>query len=253
MPTVFRLGGDSDALDVWKAESLPEFVSFSSGGESAATVWRIELPADRRAADAILTRAETDLRASAAALDEAQARMAAFAARPVGDVSFGLGESERAADANLRALLDDEPTMQSFSLGDVVGDAWKEAVAKFEQFTAWVRDAVAGYSRVETVIGGVLIAATRVNLSGDLLTTLGTSEAVQIAQHERAINLMLASRAALVRTVAVALGGAVGLAGLISRPDGLLRAIPAALRYIEDVRAEYRKFLEQEEARANQV
>ncbi|MDZ4764756.1 MAG: hypothetical protein SGI73_09405 [Chloroflexota bacterium] len=241
MATIFQLGG-ADALDLWGASAPATIVSFGVNDAPPETLWRVDLPDAADAAAAILARAGADIAASNTALDDAARRMRAFDPRLAVVESFGVGDRATPdSESELRALLLDDPAVVSFGIGAVMSDTWQSAVERFEQFTAWVRDAVGASSRVETRIGGHLIAVTRLSVTGDLRTVWATVRASETAQHERALALMLASRAVMLRTVVVTLGGAVGLAATLARPDAIIRAVPAALRFIETVRAELRK------------
>ncbi|PJF24751.1 MAG: hypothetical protein CUN53_16250, partial [Phototrophicales bacterium] len=114
---------------------------------------------------------------------------------------------------------------------------------EFERFSAMVRDLVGGATRVETAVAGRLIGATRIGLTGNLRTTLYAAQSAGdeeiAARHQRSVALMLMKRGALLRTAGIALSGAAGLAALVGRPDGIIRAVPAALRYIRGVQAEF--------------
>jgi hypothetical protein len=243
MSRTFQLGG-TDALALWgaSASDSDDWLAFGVGDAPSETVWRVDLPDDSDAADAILARADADLRVSDAALAAAKVRMAAFDLNAADDeLSFSAANTDvlSAADAELRALLLDPPAVVSFGIGDTVAAAWESAVARFEELSASVRDAVGRPSRIETRIGGRMIAVTRVSLTGDVRTVWASLRASDLRHHARSVQLALGSRAILLRTITVTLGGAAGLAATIARPDGLIRAVPAALRFIETVRAQW--------------
>jgi hypothetical protein len=244
MPTIFRL--ESGELGMWTPEIQPEaapgMVAFSAAGADAEveTVWRVDLPADAAAADALLERAEDAQRAEDEALMQAEARLQALSETAAsGIASFSVPQSE--SEAELFSLLAqagaDESTPLSFSAQETSG--WRAAVAEFERFSAMVRDLVGGATRVETAVAGRLIGATRIGLTGSLRTTVSGIDEEIAARHQRSVTLMLMKRGALLRTAGVALSGAAGLATLVGRPDGIIRAVPAALRYIRSVQAEF--------------
>lgn len=229
-------------------ETAPGMVAFSASGEDAEveTVWRVDLPLDAAAADALLESAESAQRAEDEALIQAESRLQALSeTASAGIASFSVPQSD--SEAELFSLLAqagaDESGLLSFSAEETSG--WRAAVAEFERFSAMVRDLIGGAARVETAVAGRLIGATRIGLTGNLRTTLyvpttlyaGDDEVV--AQHQRSVALMLMKRGALLRTAGVALSGAAGLATLVGRPDGIIRAVPAALRYIRGVQAEF--------------
>lgn len=240
MPITFQLGG-GDALGLWSVSPSQEIESFGLSDAPAENIWRVDLPDDDAEADQILSDAQTGVDLTNAALDEAQERMAAFNPRPSGTIeSFGIGTASD-SDAELRAMLYGQSEIASFGSVEDANDALKRAAEQFEDFAAWVRDAIGISSRLETRIGGRLVAVTRLSITGNLRTTWISTRPNDTAQHERAVKLMLASRAAMLRTLTVTIGGAVGLAGLIAQPTGLIRAVPAALKFIETVREEFRK------------
>jgi hypothetical protein len=89
---------------------------------------------------------------------------------------------------------------------------------------------------VETERSGTIIGITQVDWHGDFETTWGpdlTDESM--ALHLKAVRLALASRLALLRLMAVVVGGALALVARASVPGGQILLIPVVYGYVRDI------------------
>jgi len=66
--------------------------------------------------------------------------------------------------------------------------------------------------------------------------------------HEHTLQLALASRQMLLRTSAMILANATKLSALIATPGGIVLAIPAVLRFINEVRKQLKQNMDKKEA-----
>jgi hypothetical protein len=234
----------------WRlAPGGPEGLAFGAAeATSPDPVWRADLPGERGLALAALAAAEAELRRQDAVIVAAPGRMVAVAA-PTGVVSYSVAGQPapelRAPDLWLRATIDGlrgttaPAEAASYGLRDDAAAAWQEAEGRFQAFVAQVRDAVSGFAVVETRVAGVLVARTRVSWTGDFHSLLGGAPFYRDAGlHRRTVGLALGSRAALLKTFGTVMRGAAIVAALTSSPVGAALALPAAWRFVEQLRDE---------------
>jgi hypothetical protein len=265
LPSPSGRGGGRDAapdvLGLWTA--LPSFDSAqdkpsppggtafgtTATGEAPPTaeapVWRANLPADPKQADRDLDRAEEGLEAAQQALDAAASRLDALAEeRPSGlafDVS-ATGAELPDPEQELLALLEEAkrggPPV-SFGAGEPIRGGWAQATQQFQAFVEQLQRIVSHYAWVETRVQGQLLGRTAVSWTGDMDTAwqAGLNPA-QMALHQRTLGLALASRETLIRTFVVTASGAARLSVLLSTPGGAILALPAAYKFINQVRTE---------------
>ncbi len=241
-------GGTPDVLGPWAV--VPELAAGSPAGALAfdlgagaggaagtVSVWRADLPADRRLAVARVAGGEERQAAAEDALTEAAARLDALIASRAA-ASFDVsGEPAPAEAALLGALaeLEGERTAISYGLGDALAGGWARAEAQFEAGAARLRQLVAGDAWVETRVEGLLLGRTAVGWTGDAETVWAIRGDPALGElHGRTVGLVLASRAATLRALALAARGAVTLSVLLA-PGGALLALPAAWRFVTDV------------------
>jgi len=219
-------------------------------------VWRANLPADPNLAAAHLDSAEASLDASRAALTTAADRIDALVEEREGQ-STGLAFDVSAAGAELAqperellALLKDAekglPSVSgeavSFGAGEDVGGGWRQATQQFQGFVDRLQQVVTHYAWVETHTQGQLLGRTTVGWTGDMDTAWQEGlDPAQAALHQRTLTLALASREMLIRTFVVVASGAARLSMLLSTPVGAILALPAAWKFINQVRDEIEK------------
>jgi hypothetical protein len=246
-------------------------LSFAPGGppESAPApapdipVWRANLPADLEQAQRDLASGQARLEASRRALPTAQKRITGLAERARSapqdrdhrNLSFAL--SPRSTPPSLLSALhastdEDEAefldalirieqggeevgreTGVSFGLGESLAEGREHLQEQAQGFINSLFQSVASYVRVETEIGGMLVAWTSVGWTGDVRTVWQTSTPPEhMPLHHHTLRLALSSRDTLFRSIAIAVQGVVQLSVLLSTPGGVVLALPVAWRFI---------------------
>ena len=248
---------DADVLGLWEASHpapTPTEVSFGGPGadiprpraELDMPEWQVSLPEDPALAVASLLDAEATLDASRRALPDAVDRLDAFVRAPADVLAFDLAAGRpqgRRPEAELALLLrQPQPADELvFATGQPLTEAWGRVGRQFQVFMDRLTTAVAPGVSVKTYLGDQCRGWTVIRWSGalDNLRPHG-SGADEMALHERALELVLASRATLMRTFSLAVRGAAVLATAGTTPIGPLLALPAAWKLIDDVQAEFR-------------
>ncbi len=258
-----QAGTAPDLFGLWE----PVFESdFSLTEEEADELrWAIDLPLDPRRAAAGMDTGHDRLDTLLLDLDAAERRLDEFVATgrqpPPEEASYAVGDDGTAApvgepEADLHGLLEeialvgksvaqdsDEPA--AFDTGEPVAGRVQAAQDGFEAFLRQFYRAVSHYAWVETSVQGRLVGRTRVSWLGDADTTWRTPvTAEQIALHQRAVTLALNTRAAAMRVAVLVIQGARLLAQLpvmVASPIGIVMAIPAAWRFLDQVLAEARR------------
>ena len=224
-------------LSLWRAQAaaVPDPAAAGPG-----TLWRVCLPAGRRAGEAMLAAAEVGLAGTPSSLATAEARLHGLVATQAGS-SFGptgTAAADGQPEAELRLLVAELPAVPAAPAGDVdfalLGPSglWRQATAEAGAFLAQLDAATSARGRVETEQAGRVIATTVLGWPGNLkMVWLSASGADQLALHQRAVELVLESRLALVRTAVTVLRASALVLTLLT-PGGALLAFPAALRFV---------------------
>jgi hypothetical protein len=242
-------GGGTPVLGLWAppAPPPPDAYGLADDAGQAEPTWRASLPGDAAGAAAALAGAEAVLAASERSLPVAASRLERLAAGLGSEAAYAVptGEVPGQPEIALWAALDDlegpSPGDQSVSFGPLasVSGAWDRAAAGFREYCAQMRGLVVRETLVETEVGGRLLARTSLGRSGGTATAwragIGADDA---ALHGRTVALALASREEMLRILVLAVRGARLLAATAAGPGGVLLALPAAWRFVEDVRAE---------------
>jgi hypothetical protein len=258
-----QAGTASDLFGLWEAVSES---AFSLTEEEADELrWAIDLPLDPRRAAAGIDTGKARLDDLLLDLDDAELRLAGFVATggllPSEELSYAVGDDGMGVpvgepEADLHGLLEEialagksvapgsgEPA--AFGAAEPVAGRVQAAQDGFEAFLRQFYRAVAHYAWVETAVEGRLVGRTRVSWLGDADTTWRTPvTADQIALHQRAVTLALNTRAAMMRVAVLVIQGARLLAQLpvmVASPIGIVMAIPAAWRFLDQVLAEARR------------
>jgi hypothetical protein len=214
---------DGDVLGVWGAPAaVPAGPSLLPSAASPVQdlpglLFQARLPDDLAAAATVLRGAESRLAGVEPALSVAAQRLAAFPVTLPPQVGE-LADAEAKLTAYLRS------------------DAAQAALAEFQGFVQQMQQVLTPQASIETTVGAQVVARSVLTVSSDLRTAwLGPVDAERAALHKRTVALALATRAALLRTVALTIRGAAILAtGAAAGP----LALPAAWRFIQDVRTE---------------
>ena len=256
---IFELAGSapaqpgSEVLGLWSAEkaSPPGQTSFAAGGgtEPEIPVWRVNLPSDSEQAAQDLALAENSLSRAEKALDVAEGRISALVEKRTSPAVFGVPsqpEGLAPPEQELLAMLNQAQygkLAPSFGLADQFQEGWEQAVNQFQGFVDLVVQTLTHYAWVETRIAGRLAVRTAVSWNGDFETAWQeVIESKQMHLHTRTLKIALASRAITVRSFAVVAAAAGKLTALMSAPGGAILALPAAWKYINEIRAELEKY-----------
>jgi hypothetical protein len=244
---------------LWTTVPAPqlESVAFDISEEVPETVpiWRADYPADPDQASGVLQDAQRSLIAAEKALDEAPARLDRYLMQERVGVSFAPptpGTQPSRAEDDLSLMLAEMrgavPAVSFEAEGGFAG-RWDEALQFFQSFTERLKQMAAHYTWVETRVEGRLVGQTAVSWTGDVDTFLVDSLDPDLMRlHEQTLRLALASRQMLLRTSAMILANATKISALIATPGGIVLAIPAVLRFINQVRNELKRNMDKEEA-----
>jgi hypothetical protein len=252
-------GGDLDVLGLWTTVPVPQLEAVAFDTQDQATeappVWRADYPAELDQAAGVLEDARRSLAAAEMALDEVPARLDLYLMQERVGVSYALptpgDQSDRAEDDLSLLLAEMRGAVPSVSFEAEGGFAgrWDEAFQFFQSFTERLRQMAAHYAWVETRVEGRLVGQTAVGWTGDVDTIVVDSLDPELMRlHEQTLQLALASRQMLLRTSAMILANATKISALIATPGGIVLAIPAVLRFINQVRKELKQNMDKEEA-----
>jgi len=248
-------GDTPTVLGLWTTipTSPPATISFDTTTAQGqpptdAPTWRVNLPADPEQAARDLDGAERGLETAQDGLTAAADRIdTLIAGQPAGlafDVS-GSGPDLPDAERELLALLEEAergaPPI-SFGAGETIRSGWTQATEQFQAFVDQLRRIVSHYAWVETRVQGQLLSRTTVGWTGDMHTAWQAGlDPEQMGLHRRTLTLALSSRQTMIRTFTLAASGAARLSVLLSTPGGAILALPAAWKFINQVRAELEK------------
>ncbi len=253
----FAAAAGADPFGVWEA-------SDAQVAGAAGLTWRAELPDAPSGLDAIharaqtlqrgdeyLTRADAELRATLASVS-ATAETAAYA------FAIPAAENFHPQKQALRDTLSGFATLEAPQLAGAVAfgavevfpeekerKGFQDAYRRWLAFVEQVKQLTSFSANAETVIGGECIGLTRVDWNGDFETFWmpGLTASAREA-HRQNVNLVLASRIALLRVASVVATGAGGLiVKAIALPPGAqVLLFPAAARFIFDVMDAFREW-----------
>jgi hypothetical protein len=242
-------GTTSDLLGIWITKSVApsEGVAFNVKADviAKALCWQTHLPADLHSANISLLEGETRLRISQQALPKAATRLEAFVRQWSTGLAFPVstGQTLLQPEAELSDMLRElqEPSV-SFGLGEQVSRGWRQAAQQFQALVDQCLQVVAHYAWIETYVGEQLLGQTAMSWTGNTETAWRVGlDSAQIALHQRALALTLASRITLIHMFILAARGAVTLSILLTIPVGPLLVLPAAWKFINQVVEEYRE------------
>ena len=241
-PDVFALWTTTPAVST-------EAISFGVGSapaDDAPDLFPIDLPADPATAKALLSRYEEQIASADRALDAATDRLNVFVhtqtAAPsfsVGAPAAALGKPERAMLALLGEIQTGQPAV-SFGLGETIEAGVDKVAEQFQAFVDRLLRSVTHHAWVETRVQGQLVCRTTIGWTGDTDTIwqAGINPA-QIELHRRTVNIAVASRNNNIRRFITAAQGAIKLSALLSTgPGGLVLAMPAAWKFVNQILAE---------------
>lgn len=203
-------------------------------------VWGIDLPEDPAAAEDHLAAAEQHTRAVDGALGAVPDRIELAVERSERPrrASFGVGPQspEDALADSLRAERRSSNT--SFGLGEITVDQIKGLTAKVQARLDGLLDVARNAARVETRVGGRLVAASTLGWLGDANTVLATNvDDATVLRHERTVALVVRSRQSRLRFVIMVLSGAARIAASVA--GGGLAALPTIYTFVNQVIDEF--------------
>lgn len=244
-------GTADDVLGIWTPRNGRFGKALAFGPETASEigegpVWLAELPADPALARAAIDAAEARLRTAEQALPVAAERLVDFALRGRGSLSFAVAAvpqpDQEGAETELAQLLAEvggrRPAV-AFGPLDTLRAGWREIAEWFSSVVGSVLAPIAHLGPVRTELGDIVLAHTIVGLTGDVATAWRSGlTAAEVELHQRGVGLALATRAALMRVMALALRCATIAAAAFATPGGPLFALPAIWRFITRVQNE---------------
>jgi hypothetical protein len=248
-PAVYQVfypdaASQADLLGLWQPAALDG--SFAIGGELPGVVWRINLPEAIDESARFLNTQSVALRQTALALEAAGPLLSRDLQQAAAQKSAGGGDTPAfdvpgviAGRYDLVAqALSYDPDSVSFDLRDELS----EAVQTVSEFATSVHRLVDQFALVESTLGGMPSARTRVDWLGDVHTWWVTgSPTPAIADHRRVLAQAIATRQAWLRLATVLTAGAakVGLS-MAAGPFNPV-AIMTTWKYIQKVIEQYRQ------------
>jgi hypothetical protein len=219
-----------DVLGLWDA----------APGDEPGPVWEVDVSGEDVLAS--LQQPARQLDTVALGLPDAERRLQRFVqtSRSPQFAFAGPAPSLPLAERRLAALV--APVeVQAFALGGLRGEL-DEALRRATDFAHQVRRIAGQAALVRSSAAGRPLGRTRVGWGGDVRTAwaMGLSPA-DVAVHDRAVQLALATFHSWLRIIILVGTGAVQLSLLLPSGIGAITALPAAWRFITDILAEYQR------------
>jgi hypothetical protein len=162
-----------------------------------------------------------------------------------GDVSFDVSEfsglDESSPEGQLLTLLQEAETPQpaktvSFSTEDEEPGALDKAKDEFEHFMERINRDILNFAHVETSGADSLVAATRVNWTGDALTVFSAGATPgDLREHAETLRRELMARNLRLRMFATVTTAAGKISLLITNPASALLSLPMAYQYVSQL------------------
>jgi hypothetical protein len=234
---------EMDVCGLWESHSGPQpaavAISYSTaarGPEREAFNWRTNLPEDLSLAANHLGEGEARLENYLQSLDKAAVEIGKLveAGSRTGEV-VSFSPTTASIERELLRLLRAESVSGSiaFGLPNELSNRLSEISPQFAMFLTRLQRLISHYAKVETLVGGVLIARTLVTWVGDnhTLWRKGISKR-EIILHQRTLDLSLRSRDAWLKTFIVIAQGTLKLSLLLGS-GAVVLALPAAWRMVQ--------------------
>lgn len=230
-------------LDLW--EPATEAVSYAAG-EAEVPVWSVNVSAQPAVALEQLHGSRNHLAQTNAALNGAQARLDTFVANVAhaGPVSFSTEAAALPApEQELLASLEMLQTGRSTGVVSFGGLTAEPDLAtdrdKFTHSLERLIQSLAYFVFVETQVEGRPLCRTTLSWAANARTTgRANLTAEQWAVHRQTLELAIHSRAALMRTVMLAVQSALKISAVLALPGGPLLALPSAWKFFTHVLSE---------------
>jgi hypothetical protein len=236
-----------DILTGWQipSDSSDEVISFDTGTvQEQVCIWRTDLPADPEMAHLQLQQSEEQLVAAEDALRDVPERIENLVKRAKAQGQGGLAFDTVALEPPEAELwrwlaVESGDGGVSYSLDYGLSQEWQNAREGFQRELARVLQLVVYYAWVETQVQGRLVVRSVLRWSGDMDTLWqGAVTPGQAGLHRRSLAVAVASRNLMLRTVLLTTQNAAKLATLLATPGGVVLALPAVWRFINQVLAE---------------
>jgi hypothetical protein len=212
------------------------------------SIWRADLSPDQMEAEKQLSQMDLQMQRMTAVLETLPGEIKQVtnqASSPSFDLSTAANRPEEVELlGNILSLnsTSSGPAV-SFGLGDVLSNDWKAAYQEFQVSFARIQQLVTQMAWVETRMGGQLVGWSVVNWTGDFYTSWKENTLPdQRALHQHSLQQAMATRVALLRVLAVTMQGAGMFAFLISNPGGVILALPAVWKYVNQVLDQIKQF-----------
>jgi len=239
-------------LGLWTTQSRMADVAFdlNSSVNAEVPLWRANFPADLRQVGQILTDCEARLEASQDALGQVPDRLDRLITLAslggADDLAFGLSPTEQplvqpeqellAALQELQGVGEPQSFGVDFGVGEKLFGGWKQSYEQVQVLTKRAIEVIANYAQVETQIQGKTLARTTVGWTGDVNTVW--IDGVNVEQrmlHQRSLALALASRNTLLQSFTMAVQLALKVSVSLTLPGGVIWALPAVWKFINQV------------------
>ncbi|MDX1613086.1 MAG: hypothetical protein R3300_02180 [Candidatus Promineifilaceae bacterium] len=218
-----------DVLSVWQTRP----------GVEPGPVWEVNVAAARERAT--LMEAGRRVRAAERAIPAVADRLQWWVRQDAGEMSSFAGPTagQNEAERQLAAWL--APQAESFAFG-TFSDELTQALSQARRFSELVSRIVGQPVLVRSRVEGRGLGQTRISWTGDARTVgrPGLSQSDR-AVHVEAVRLALATYQAWLRIATLVSVSAAQLLVLLPSGIGMLRALPAAWRYVTAVLAEYQR------------
>jgi hypothetical protein len=221
---VFELGGALSpaipdlTVGPWRAP--PGLAAFDAPAGPPESLWRVSLARAAATAQAELAEGERDVARTHAALDDGPRRLeSAFV-----DIAVHRPAPLLSWDTEAAETMEQEP--------DVPG--------RIERALAQIGDLARGRARIETRIGGAVVAHSLMTLSGDTeLWAMPGLSASGAKLHARSVAIAIRTRHAWARILVLVVRG-YGRILTLGLPSGGVAALPLLWRFIRDLLRELR-------------
>ncbi|HSH02512.1 MAG TPA: hypothetical protein VLL52_08340, partial [Anaerolineae bacterium] len=218
-------------------------VSFDVGASVETVsepVWRASLPAGEGEAARLLEDLEAKLAATQAALPAAEGGIdeVVHQKRMVAEgVSFAVPTLTPAEQTLWQLMRELEGEDEVVHYG-MVEDGLAAAQQQWSAMANWLEQTLGHYTYVETEVGGQWIGRTTVAWQGDFQTYWSDERmSGEMDLHLRTLRVALSSRNTLLQTISLAAASAAKISLALSMgPAGAIQALPAAWKYINQVR-----------------
>lgn len=228
--------GEGDVLGVWRQEG-PQPTTHSE------TVWRVDLATDLSMARSRLATGRDKVDSTSAALPSAATRLERVLSEPRSVAYDSSWAGDASPEDELRHSLDmlegggAMPSFSSSARDETVW--WRGRVEELALVAERFRSSCSPTAWIETRAAYGRVARSRLTFGGDLATVWHSDgHAIHGPLHEDAVRLVVATRTTLVRALALATHGALGLVARLSNPATAVLAIPATWRFIQSVARE---------------